>query len=77
MDEAVISYIQARQVVEPKVEGRIATKPATAIYIVKPGDVLWWIAKQYGTTWEKLQEINKLKNPHLISPGQEIIVPAQ
>jgi len=79
LDEAVISYIQAKQVVEPKVEGRIAAKPATStsIYIVKPGDVLWRIAKQYGTTWEKLVEINKLKNPHLIFPGQEIIVPAQ
>ncbi|SHJ92993.1 2',3'-cyclic-nucleotide 2'-phosphodiesterase/5'-or 3'-nucleotidase, 5'-nucleotidase family [Geosporobacter subterraneus DSM 17957] len=49
----------------------------TQSYEVKAGDVLWRIAKQFGTTWEKLQEMNSLKNPHLIFPGQKLIVPAQ
>ena len=43
-------------------------------YSVKAGDVLWKIAKQFKTTWEKLAEINNLKNPHMIYPGQQLIV---
>ena len=45
-------------------------------YTVKAGDVLWKIAKKFGTTWQRLAEYNKLKNPHLIFPGQKILVPA-
>lgn len=44
-------------------------------YVVKAGDVLWKIAKSFGTTWEILAEFNNLKNPHLIFPGQEILIP--
>ncbi|MCM1989396.1 LysM peptidoglycan-binding domain-containing protein [Oceanirhabdus seepicola] len=43
-------------------------------YTVKKGDVLWKIARKYDTTWEKLAEINKLDNPHLIFPDQKIKV---
>lgn len=46
-------------------------------YIVKAGDVLWRIAEKFNTTWEKLAEYNKLANPHLIFPGQKILVPVQ
>ncbi|AOT71215.1 5'-nucleotidase C-terminal domain-containing protein [Geosporobacter ferrireducens] len=61
------------------VEQKTVEMPAsqTKAYEVKPGDVLWRIAKQFGTTWEKLQEMNSLKNPHLIFPGQKLIVPVQ
>lgn len=44
-------------------------------YIVKAGDVLWKIAEKFNTTWERLAEFNKLQNPHLIFPGQKIIIP--
>ncbi|SDY67004.1 2',3'-cyclic-nucleotide 2'-phosphodiesterase / 3'-nucleotidase [Proteiniborus ethanoligenes] len=55
---------------EPKVE-----VPAGQKYTVKAGDVLWKIAEQFGLAWEKLAEFNSLKNPHLIFPGQEILIP--
>lgn len=64
---------------QPVVEEPKAEEPAAATtqtYVVKAGDVLWRIAKQFGTTWEKLAEFNKLKNPHLIFPGQQILIPA-
>lgn len=114
LDEAVISYMQAKGTVEPKLEGRISVinikpkeeakpaevkpaepkpvepkpveaKPAevkapeakSTEYVVKEGDMLWKIAKQFGTTWQKLQEMNKLKNPDLIHPGQKLAVPAK
>ncbi|MCL2165810.1 MAG: 5'-nucleotidase C-terminal domain-containing protein [Clostridiales bacterium] len=47
-----------------------------AVYVVKSGDVLWRIAQSYGTTWQELQRINNLANPHLIYPGQMIILPS-
>lgn len=52
-------------------------QPATEqrVYIVKKGDTLWAIARKYGTTWQKLAEINQLKNPDLIFPGQRILLP--
>ncbi|MFQ5485272.1 MAG: LysM peptidoglycan-binding domain-containing protein, partial [Desulfobacterales bacterium] len=34
-------------------------------HIVKPGDSLWIIAKRYGTTTKKIQELNKLANSNL------------
>ncbi len=48
----------------------IAVVYADSTYMVKPGDVLWKIAESKGTTWQKLAEINNLKNPHQIYPGQ-------
>ena len=48
---------------------------ADTAYVVKQGDVLWKIAKQYDTSWQKLAEYNKLSNPHLIFPNQKILIP--
>ncbi len=45
---------------------------AADVYTVKSGDVLWKIARANGTTWQKLAEINELKNPHLIFPNQKL-----
>ncbi|HFL3828618.1 TPA: 5'-nucleotidase C-terminal domain-containing protein, partial [Clostridioides difficile] len=45
------------------------------VYTVQSGDVLWKIAEKFKTTWQKLAEYNKLKNPHLIFPGQKILIP--
>lgn len=47
------------------------------IYEIKKGDTLGKIAKQYGTSWQKIHEMNKdvIKNPDLIFPGQKIKIP--
>lgn len=47
------------------------------VYEIKKGDTLSKIAKQYGTTWQKIHEMNKdvIKNPDLIYPGQKIKIP--
>jgi nucleoid-associated protein YgaU len=47
------------------------------IYEIQKGDTLGKIAKHYGTTWQKIHEMNKdtIKNPDLIFPGQKIKVP--
>ena len=46
------------------------------VYRVKSGDSLSKIAAQYGMTWQDLQKVNNLRNPNLIYPNQEIIIPA-
>ncbi|QIB26950.1 5'-nucleotidase C-terminal domain-containing protein [Caloranaerobacter azorensis] len=50
------------------------TNPKT--YTVKSGDVLWKIAESYGFDWKEIAKYNKLKNPHLIFPGQKILIPS-
>ena len=47
-------------------------KPSDTQYVVKSGDTLSGIAAQFGTTYQKLAEINGISNPNLIYPGQII-----
>lgn len=84
LDEALIRYIQKLGAASPKVEGRIvverAAKPgqsgaAGKLYVVKPGDNLYRIGLLHGTTWRKLAEINRLKDPALIYPNQQLLLP--
>ncbi len=49
--------------------------PLTKIYIVQPGDTLSSIAKKHNTSLPVLIALNKLPNPNLIYPGQQILVP--
>lgn len=44
-------------------------------YTVQKGDCLWKIAPKYNTVWQQLAEMNELKNPDLIFPGQILKVP--
>lgn len=76
-----------REEVEVKPEVKPVPKPAskpepTSVpqvaaqkYVVESGDVLWKIARKFGKTWQELAEYNEIKNPHLIFPGQVILVP--
>ncbi|MDH7578457.1 MAG: peptidoglycan endopeptidase [Bacillota bacterium] len=43
-------------------------------YVVKKGDSLWKIAQTYGTSVQKIQEINQIKGT-LIYPGQLLRIP--
>lgn len=47
------------------------------VYIVKPGDVLWKIAKKYNMTYKELGDYNKLKNYNLIYPNQKLLIPVK
>lgn len=44
-------------------------------YRVGRGDTLGKIAAKFGTTVEALQRVNKLRSPHLIRPGQTLLIP--
>ena len=75
LDEAVINYIQAYSLKNLKVENRVVALKGNS-YTVKSGDLLWKIAKKHNITWEELAKRNKLKNPNLIIPGQELEIPS-
>jgi 2',3'-cyclic-nucleotide 2'-phosphodiesterase/3'-nucleotidase len=59
-----------------RIEAMQTQQQAGSIYRVKSGDSLSKIAAQYGMTWQDLQKVNNLRNPNLIYPNQEIIIPA-
>lgn len=44
------------------------------IYLVKPKDTIWKIAKKFKTTMENIIKINDLENPDLIYPGDKLYV---
>jgi GH25 family lysozyme M1 (1,4-beta-N-acetylmuramidase) len=44
-------------------------------YTIKKGDTLSGIAAQYGQFWTRIAEINNIKDPNLIYPGQKIKIP--
>ncbi|UYQ93024.1 LysM peptidoglycan-binding domain-containing protein [Chitinophaga horti] len=51
----------------------------TSEYVVKSGDSLSKIAKNYpGVTWKEIFEANKdqIKDPNLIHPGQKLKIPS-
>lgn len=53
---------------------------STGTHVVQPGDTLWAIAKKYygnGNQYTKIFNANKdkIKNPNLIYPGQQLVIP--
>jgi uncharacterized YkwD family protein/spore coat assembly protein SafA len=53
-----------------------AQAASTQIYIVRPGDSLWKICVRYQVGLSELIRANpQIKNPHLIYPGQRVVVP--
>lgn len=45
------------------------------IYIVKKGDTLWNIAKEFGSTVDGIARVNGIENRDLIFPGQKLYIP--
>lgn len=46
----------------------------TRTVTVQAGDTLSGIADRYGTTWQRLRDVNGLRDPNLIHPGQILII---
>lgn len=85
LDEALIAYLDTVDTSTVVVEGRVNVVEVVApeeeateneMYTVVSGDMLWKIAQKFGTTWEKIAEVNNLSNPNLIFPGNVFIIPA-
>ncbi len=89
LSEVLADYIKAAGEIDPKVEGRIGEKEIESLplvpvveagkeakkYTVKSGDVLWKIGKMFEKTYQELADFNNMKNPHLIYPGQVLLIP--
>lgn len=45
------------------------------LYIVKPGDTVWNIAKSFNSTVEEIARMNGLEDPNKIDVGQKIYIP--
>ncbi len=45
------------------------------IYIVKKGDTLWKIAKEFGSTIDGIARVNGIENKDIIMPGQKLYIP--
>lgn len=48
--------------------------PSMTIYMVKPGDTLWKIAKRFNTTIEDIVMINEIEDPDKIYPGEKFLI---
>lgn len=48
---------------------------SVVIYIVKKGDTLWNIAKEFGSTVDGIARVNGIENRNLIMPGQKLYIP--
>ena len=51
-----------------------APAPAAQTYTVQSGDTLSGIASAYGTSWQRLAEINGISDPNVIYPGQVLTI---
>jgi len=49
--------------------------PTPTIYVVQPGDTLYRIAQDYGTTVEAIAAANDIADPSQIVSGQKLIIP--
>ncbi len=47
------------------------------IHVVKPGDSLYTLAKQYGISLNDILQVNKLSDPNILTVGQSVIIPQQ
>ena len=57
-----------------------STKPATHVYVVRPGDTLWSVAQRYygsGLKWTRIYNANqsKIRDPNEIYVGQKLTIP--
>ena len=60
---------------EPEVQDMPPEAPSETVYVVKYGDTLSGIAKEYGTTYQALAAYNGIANPNLIHVGDKIRIP--
>lgn len=51
------------------------SQAGSTIHTVRPGESLWGIAAKYGKDLNLIIQVNKIANPNVIFPGQQIIIP--
>jgi len=75
--DALMEAVEKAGVLSPVKQNWLSEAKSGKIYVVEVGDSVWEIAQKFGTTIEKIAALNKLSNPRLIRPGQEILIPTE
>ena len=77
LESGTVTYIETisnePQASEAKTENTSAG--SVEVYYVHKGDTLWKISRRHNLHLRTLLAYNKLKDPHLIRPGQRIEIP--
>ena len=68
-EELIIDHIEEH----PLDKKLLRSLPGITVYMVKPGDTLWDIAKHCYTTIEDIRQVNNLSDQE-IQPGQPLLV---
>ena len=72
LKQAGYNYDVVQSIVNQKLSGN---RPSSqTVYTVRAGDTLSGIAKRYGTTYQRLAQVNNIANPNLIYVGQKIVI---
>lgn len=66
-----------QQLILPATEEELRVKPTLVRHIVRTGESLGLIAQSHNTSLSALMAINRIANPDLIQPGQELVIPNQ
>lgn len=74
LTNAGYNYNEVQAIVNKILNGGSTPSPTVEYYTVRKGDTLSGIAARYGTTYQKLAQMNGIQNPNLIYPGQKIRV---
>lgn len=53
----------------------VPPREGASSYVVKPGDTLSAIGAKLGVSWQAIAQANSLRDPNLISPNQELVIP--
>lgn len=64
-----------QQLILPATEDELRVEPTLLRHTVRAGESLGLIAQTYDTTLSALMAINRIFNPDLIQPGQELVIP--
>jgi LysM repeat protein len=72
---AAIPTPTATSTASPTPTSTIAPSTCRAIYVVRPGDTLYRIALRFGTSYTEIAQVNRISDPRLIYPGQQLCIP--
>jgi LysM repeat protein len=64
-----------QQLILPATEDELRVKPALLRHTVRAGESLGLIAQAHNTSLSALMAINRITNPDIIQPGQELVIP--
>lgn len=77
LDALIMRQLEAEIItdvtVKPYDEEKIQALPGIVGYVVKPGDTLWKIAKNFYSTVDSIKTINELKDDK-IHPGDRLVL---